>query len=264
VTRYCSNCGEETAEDGKFCGNCGARLDEDDSQTDQWGEPASSEGEDAWYEDSEQMVIPRKDAFETLGQSAKWLLGFPVLFGAFLVVQILDIVARVANPLFALVNLVAGLLVGGIAYVYAENALRDEPAELGAALDRVVGQILSLIVILIIYAVVVGIGFVLLVLPGIYLGARLILAFPACVLDEQGAFDSLSTSWDVAGGVVLKLLAIFILSILPAVGIGVVVAVSGGSISTTESNVLLLATPIFAILSGIQELATARVYLENR
>jgi membrane-anchored glycerophosphoryl diester phosphodiesterase (GDPDase) len=110
----------------------------------------------------------------------------------------------------------------------------------------------------------------LLIIPGLYLAARLGLALPACVLDDQRAIESLKTSWSVAEGNLLKIggligvlllgfLVVGIASLVIALPITVVLGVTAGS--TLAS---LVTAPIFGILLGAFQMALARVYLENR
>jgi hypothetical protein len=210
-------------------------------------------------------------ALATLGQSLRWLLGFPILIAAFLIGDLLSttqyLVSPALSPVVQIGGAILSLVLGGIAYVYVDREVRDEAVAFGDAVGEVLGRLLSLLGIFIVYAIAVVIGSILLVLPGIYLGARLILAFPACVLDEKGVSDSLSISWEVADGNVLKLVAIFVLSLLPLFGVFLVGALTGNIQSPEDvqnPTVLALSAPISAIVGGMIEMATARVYLENK
>jgi hypothetical protein len=110
----------------------------------------------------------------------------------------------------------------------------------------------------------VGIGLILLIIPGIYIGGRLILAFPACVLDGKGVSDSLSTGWDVGGGNVLKLVGIFLISAVAVVGLQILAGIFGGFSAVNSPVFLLLTAPITGILGGAVQMGVGRVYLENR
>ncbi len=289
---YCTNCGEEVTPDQRFCSYCGEALDERETrgsrrqQTSETSDRTPNRGGN-WEEEEQPPrhqtpagrqpvgesppqgpTIPRKNAVDTIVESAGWLFGVPVLIAAFLVVDLLNSVGELLDPVFAapvqITGLLAGLLVGGVAYIYVEHEVSEEPVEFGSAVAEVTGQLLSLIGILLIYFVAVGVGLVFFILPGIYLGARLILAFPACVIDKEGAFESVSTSWDVAGGNVLKLVGIFLLSLVPILLV-FLVGFSEAGIDILESPLFILAVaPLSAVVTGIIEMATARVYLENR
>lgn len=209
--------------------------------------------------------VSRKAAFGTVSEALGLVFAYPVLLGAFVAVEAVDaavpadVVGR-SIPVWLL-----ALFVGGVAYVYTEAAVGGGRASVLDASGRVLRRLLSLIGVSIVYGVVVAIGLVLLIAPGVYLGARLVLAFPACVLDDQSAFDSLETSWNVADGNVLKLVGIFLLLFLP-----VALGVAAVELSQFEfgyaGNYLLLVGDVgaSAVLTATLEVATARVYLENR
>lgn len=297
---YCTNCGEEVSEDQEYCSYCGDRLgsgstqqhppeggrevdsreesgwgSETGNESSEWGE---SDQQDEWADEpvtaspadagSAGGPIPRKNAVDTMTDAATWLFGLPVLIGAFLAVEFVNSLASIFGPgtgsILQLVGAVAMLLVNGAAYRYVESELFGGRFEFGEAINEVTGRLLSLIGVLLIYVIAVGIGLVLLIIPGIYIGARLFLAFPACVLDGHGAIDSISVSWDVAGGNVAKLVGIFLLSLIPVLLLSAFGAGAGGAELLASPVFLLITAPLSAIITGIVEMAGARVYIENR
>lgn len=145
---------------------------------------------------------------------------------------------------------------------------RDEaagdPVDLGRASSAVLGQFVSLIGTAIVYGLAVVIGFVLLIVPGIYLAVRLSLALPACVIDEQDALESINTSWSVAKGNLRKLFGISLLSFL--VGIGATIATLFFTGFGDEFYLALLAVSavLGAVVTPVVQFAYVRVYLENR
>jgi hypothetical protein len=215
----------------------------------------------------ETREVPRKNALSTLAQSLRWLVGLPVLLAAFLLTDLVGAVTQFLDPVLGLVVLPIGWILslgtGGLAYVYTDRHIRNEEGTFSDAVSTVLAQIGSLIALAVFSALIIAIGFVLLVLPGIYLAVRLGLAFPACVLDRQGVSESLSTSWDVADGNLLKIFGIS-LALAPFAVLPVVVGITGG-VELIDSAMFELATaPVSALLSGIYAMAIARVYLENR
>ena len=255
MVQYCSNCGEQADKGDKFCNYCGDRLSEGGqrgSTRNRGSGPPGGTG-----------TIERKGALATLRDAFTWLLDYPVLIGAFLLVSLVDSAGNFISPAFQLFSAVMSLVVGGVAYIYADRTLRDEEPEFGTAVSTVMGRLLSLIGIWIIYGILVVVGLVLFILPGIYLGARLILAFPACVLDGENAFDSLSTSWRVAHGNVGKLIGIFLVSLMATLSVVIVGVVAGGVEAFADPALYLVAAPVFALVTGMLEMAVARVYLEN-
>jgi hypothetical protein len=114
------------------------------------------------------------------------------------------------------------------------------------------------------YVVAVTVGLILVILPGIYLFVRLSLAFPACVIDDRDALESLKTSWAVAKGNLLKLFGITVLSLLVIGGAGIATALFTGFGDGFFLAFAAVGALVGAVLSPIVQFAYARVYLENR
>lgn len=216
---------------------------------------------------------PRKNALDTFQEAVSWVVDAPIIFGAFLVVGLLDFLGGQIFPLLGLASLILSLLVWGAAYHYTVRYLQGTRIdgtvdEISDMITTVSDRLVSLIGIGIVYAIAVFIGLILLIIPGIYIGGRLILAFPACVLDGKNMSDSLSTSWEIADGNVMKLVGIFLINVLAIAGIGVILGVMGiastGSLSGTGFVVSLITVPISAFLGAAVQMAVGRVYLENR
>ena len=293
MARYCPNCGEAVTENDAFCGECGAALGGEEAGGDSdWGDTADTGWDntaDSGWEGGQDgpgqqqqgppgmqggvAGIPRKNAIDTFVQGAKWLVAVPALLGAFFLVEVINSLGQFATGLFSLAGSILSLLVFAAAYSYTEQFVYDGDVQGGvdgvlSTVSEVADRLLALIGIGLIYLIAVGVGLLFLLVPGIYLGARLVLAFPACVLDGEGVTDSLSTSWDVAEGNVLKLVGLGAINVLAAIGFGlgasVIAAVIGG-LSVLEGPFVSLAlAPVSAILSGAVQMAIARVYLENR
>jgi uncharacterized membrane protein len=119
----------------------------------------------------------------------------------------------------------------------AFQAMRGRPVVVGDALRRGLSRFLSLLAISILVGLGVGIGFMLLIVPGIILALRWAVAVPACVVENLGPIDSLRRSaqltqghrWKIFGmGVLILVLFIIAIVIIGAlVGMGVVVVPQG-------------------------------------
>ena len=222
--------------------------------------------------------IIRKSAVDTFSQAFSWMIGLPVLIGLFAVVAALSALTPASPSIssaLSLVQTVVGLLVGGIAHIYTRQRVYGEQVrggldEVSDIARDVAGKLLSLLGAAIVYGLAVGFGILLLVFPGLYLAARLGLALPACVLDDQRAIESLKTSWNVAEGNLLKIGGLIGLLVLGLVVTGIaslilalpIIVVLGGTAGGTLAS--LVTAPILGILLGAFQMALARVYLENR
>jgi uncharacterized membrane protein len=119
----------------------------------------------------------------------------------------------------------------------AFQAMRGRPVVIGDALRRGFSRFLSLLAISILVGLGVGIGFVLLIVPGIILALRWAVAVPACVVENLGPIDSMRRSaqltkghrWKIFGmGVLILVLFIIAIVIIGAlVGMGVFVVPQG-------------------------------------
>lgn len=228
---------------------------------DQRGESADTGWDTGGQQADGRYGIPRKDAMETIQLSAGWLFSITTFLGVLVVVEFVNSLS-VFIPALAILLIPIGFvlrpLLAGVGALYADHLVRldggqDPVLQFGDAFDQALSKVVTLIAIQILYLIAVIIGLILLIIPGIYIGARLSLAIPACVLDDQGVTESLSTSWDVADGNVLKLVAIFFILLIPAFAIGLI----------PEPGINVIASPVFAIINGIVYLAVGRIYLEN-
>lgn len=291
MTDSCPRCGEPVEDPDAFCGECGADLGSDPGpaspteRTDAGGQTAR--------DGSDQTAGPvRRSAAETCGQALDWLSELPVLVGTFAVVAlagsldtaVADVLAStdvaeststVVTAGFTLVEIALFLIAGGVAHVYADRLTAGERVrggidELRSTAVDVSGKLISLFGVFVVYSVAVAIG-ALLVLPGLYLALRLALAFPACVLDDQGIRESISTSWDTARGNLLKLagiVALVFVGLLAALLVSVTLLAAVALAIPVGALVLAVGQLVVAALVGVVvgtlQLSLGRVYVENR
>jgi hypothetical protein len=206
--------------------------------------------------------VERLGAVDTLSQSIDWATTLPVLVGAYIAVQLATLIPFVGFFVGLLTPLLAGT-----AALQASAKLDGRTVQFGDAVDGVTGRYVPLLLTSIVYGVIVGIGFVFFVLPGIYLGARLGMALPACAIDGRDVGDSLSASWDASEGNVVKLLGIGLLLFAGTTGAFVFTVFTGAIAVFLGVPTILVSGPMFAlsgVAGAIGALAMARVYLENR
>ena len=118
MTSYCPECGEQVNEDDQFCFNCGesvggapvqGRQPTDTSRHRPADEAEYQRGRGhhtgpgdpgAGGPSGQGPTVPRKNAIDTLRQSLSWLFGFPILIGAFIIVDVIDSMGIVFGPVF--------------------------------------------------------------------------------------------------------------------------------------------------------------------
>ncbi|WP_440771817.1 DUF7847 domain-containing protein [Natronorubrum sp. DTA28] len=211
--------------------------------------------------------LRRKGAIGSIGDGIDWLRRNPILIVLFLLYGLIELGAELLGPGGFVLTLVGFLLlpyIDGLVHVIGEQEASGESGDIGRASSTVLARYLSLIGIWIAYTVAIFVGLLFLILPGIYLAVRLSLAFPACVIDDQDAFESLSTSWSVAKGNLLKLFGIFVASLVVVGSVGIVTVLFTGFDGEFFITFLFLSALLTAVVSPVVQFAFARVYLENR
>jgi hypothetical protein len=215
-------------------------------------------------------TVKRRNAIETLTTAAGWLPTVPALVGLFLVVGLLNAAGQF-TILLALVSSLVSVVVSAVAYLTAADLVEGRSPAIDDHVGTAVRRTPALVGISIVTFVGTAIGFVFLVIPGIYIALRLELAAVACVVDDQDLGESLSTSWEVAEGNLLKLFGIQLATGLVSLVVVAVLLFALASPAALLQNdgaalfrVYLGVAPVTAILGPITEMAVGRIYLENR
>lgn len=255
--------------------------------------------------------IERKGAIGSLGTAIRWLRSRPELLVAFGLAAAVEeapnllwdsetkFLMTVGEPTFGigpagtgpgglvfvvvigLLGLLAPTFATAVGHVYAGDLVLEKRPSFGDAVSTAAIRLPVLVAVSILYSIAVAVGLVFLIFPGIYIGLRLILAFPAVVIDGQGVTESLGTSWDIAHGNLLKIVGIYFaagivagLIVLAAVVVLFVLvsgfvepfdvaAVRSGSSSTGTLVVGFATIGYTTLMRALSELALGRVYIEN-
>jgi hypothetical protein len=179
----------------------------------------------------------------------------------------------------AVILSVAAVVLSLIAYLVSQGgairAVTDlylgRPTSIAKSLSGMRGHLLTLFGVVVLNGLVVGVGMIALIIPGIYLLCRLLVCVPAALTEDLGARESLSRSWDLTrdtagrGFVILVLytVIVFAASLLisaPISGLAVASSlrntgmqtfwlvlanVSSSLVNVLISPILLIATAIF-------------------
>lgn len=172
-------------------------------------------------------------AIDSLSRGWNVLVAHPTSFAAFAVVAVLFVVGRAVGPtatavtgFVGLLGLAAatGILVNGVAAVDAGDGF-----ELGVLFGRTVDRLLAAVVAGATWGLVVTVGLILFLVPGIYLMVRFAFVAHFVFLDDADPIEAFRASWNRTAGNLLPLLAVTIalflaqllLSLIPIVGIGI-------------------------------------------
>jgi hypothetical protein len=175
-----------------------------------------------------------------------------------------------ADPIYWLVYLVSLTLMMGVAgalYLKQRAIAVDEELSIGAALQAGFGRALPLMLTVILYILAVGIGSVLLLIPGLILMVSLMLCVGLVMFEDKGPVASLTGSHKLVWGNWWRTMAILSVGgilvfvvylavglvlglILPFVGMGVDDVVTYSMLSTLLVGVVVnvVVTPFFSAM----------------
>jgi len=122
-------------------------------------------------------------------------------------------------------------------------------ASVGQLLGLAWKRIVPLILLSIVVGVLVGIGFVLLIIPGVILTLMWIVSTPSMMVEDIGVFDSMSRSSELTRDNRMRILGVGLLLVVAYVLIAGIVALLG------------YITPILAVIAGIILIVAVYPYL---
>ena len=159
------------------------------------------------------------DTFAVIGRTFVVLANLAVLFvGIPAAVSIAGIALTPVSPVFAILTLVgrlaglAGVLMGYSAiFMVAMADLHGQTVPTERLLATAAGKFWPMLGLAILLGLAVGVGVVLLIVPGVVLALAWSVAFPALTLEDRGIFDSFRRSAALTRG---KRWSIFLLSFI--------------------------------------------------
>jgi hypothetical protein len=150
-------------------------------------------------------------------------------------------------------SLIAALLQGAAAalavaacFRVISSAYLGEEASAGPSLRYGLSRLLPLMVAYIVLSICVGIGFVLLFIPGIFLAVKWCVTFAAIVSERAGPFSAMGRSWELTRGHWWRTFGtLLVLTLISLVLYFIVVAGLGGFVATNED----ISEVTYAVLS---------------
>lgn len=224
---------------------------------------------------AERIHVRRLDVVDTLRWSWYALTDHLELVALAFAVQLLSVISTFgisqesATDVPAVADWVWGAYVAyflasavawSVFYLTAEDAVAERSRSLRTRLVAAATRLPALVATALLMWPLVFIGLALLVIPGVYLFFRLVLAYPACVVDREGPLTSLKTSWRIAGGNVWKILGVSLAYVALTFGFGFVSSFFGGPYNTLSNVVSAVFASLFVPLFG---LALGHLYLEG-
>lgn len=178
------------------------------------------------------------------------------------------------------VNILPSLLYGALAVILgsigiAASTFIVSDAYLGretsatVALQRATTLLGRLIVVSILTSILVGLGFLLLIVPGVILLSGLLLSTVVAVLEAPpSAIAAMGRSWDLTRGfrgkVFLTVLVAFLLLLVPSIAIGGAGAIFGDSDGTVSLIILVLESVLQIFIYPFVYVAMTILYYDLR
>lgn len=160
-----------------------------------------------------------------------WQHLIPLALVTYLVISLialaLQAVAGTLGALASLVVAVAGVFLLQGALVEAVADVRDGRVDLtlGQTLQRVVPRLGAIVVASILAGIAIAIGFVLLIVPGLYLLTIWSVVVPVIVLEKADAFASFGRSRELVRGYGWTVLGVIVVTFLIEIVVGIVLAI---------------------------------------
>jgi hypothetical protein len=173
--------------------------------------------------------------------------------------ETVDSGSALAGTLVAvLIQFAAAALAIAACFKAISAAYLGEHAGVAESLRYAVGRLLPLLVAYFLVVIIVGLGLVALIIPGIWLAVKLSMTFPAVVFERTGPFAAIGRSWALTKGnwwrVFGTLLVVFLISFVLQI---VLAAVAGGLLAAGDSVSELT---VAIVLTLVNLLALALTY----
>jgi len=223
------------------------------------------------------------NTFEVLGRNfvpfllvALGLSGIPAFLLQFLSISTpkMSLTGPMLTGLVALIKGVLSLVLQGTLVSGAISSLNGNRIDLNAMLSRGASAALPLFGLAILEGLGIGLGFLLLIVPGLILATLWSVAAPALVVERTGVFDAFSRSSDLTRGrrwPVFGLLVVYAILtwIVSAISGAILFAVGGGLAAITAGSLPLFSTALFSgivatVFGALSASGVASLYYELR
>lgn len=200
------------------------------------------------------------EAFDTYSKNIGALIG-----GSLIVFVVVGVVAGllqnsgglVGNLLAAIVRLVGyAIYVGFVVRLVQDvrDGRRDQ--SVGDLFEAAMPSILNLIVFGIVFGILVGIGFFLLIVPGLILATFWAVAAPALVVENLGPFEAFGRSWRLVRGDAWTVFGVLVIVFVIVFLIGFVLAlianpIGSGAMIVAAVISTVLTAPVYALTASV-------------
>jgi hypothetical protein len=164
------------------------------------------------------------------------------------------------------------VVLGVIGYLLAQGGTTLAVSELylgretnvADSFRRVADQLLPLLGVVMLNGLAIGVGFVLLIIPGIYLMCRLLVCVPAAVIEKMGPSDSLARSYQLTQGFAGRAFVVLVFYVAVAGGLELMVslpAVLGIAMNSTNPDAVRAWASVQTIVGSFAEIVLTPILL---
>jgi hypothetical protein len=158
--------------------------------------------------------------------------------------------------IIGIISAFVGLLTHSMTVAMADTALKGEQATLQNGWSRIISRIVPVIIASILMGVIVGAGFIMLVLPGIILAFFLMFTLVALMVDNLGAFKAIGQSFKTVG----KNFGATFITFLVILGLGILTGIAAFIVALIPLLGAVLSMIIYALFTGFVTIFIVRVY----
>ena len=179
---------------------------------------------------------------------------------------------RMGSLLGSIVSMVLNLMAGGAIAHVAFQELRGVRVGMKEGLSYAMGRLAPLFLVALLAGIGIGVGLILLVVPGLILACAWVVVIPACVVEKLGPLDCIRRSMELTKGHRLIILGAVVIIGLAILALGFVSGLlSMGLLSAFSSApyaalffIALLYLVLTLIPSTMYSLLTAVIYADLR
>jgi hypothetical protein len=199
------------------------------------------------------------EAFDTYKENFGALVGVAIVvfLASSIIETLLNELGAIGSLLATIVRLAALALYTGFVVRLVED-VRDGRRDhsVGDLISSATPVLATLILVGIIWGIGVGIGLLLLIIPGVLLATMWFVTAPSVVAEGRGVFDAFSRSWELVKPQFGSVLATVLLTFLIVIGIYVVAALIGAALGVVGLLLLIvvagaLIAPIWALVASV-------------
>jgi hypothetical protein len=181
------------------------------------------------FSPTRQPIEPFKLLNDAIGQVGPVYVPLLIIASAGVVYNIIQAALPAIAPIAALVyGLIVTPIIGGAGMAFCYNYLQQGTSDLKGAFDKAIAQSGQLIIGTILYALAVMVGFVCLIVPGIYLSVRFGFVTYAIISENCSAIDGFKYSsklvegrwWPIFGSMLVSIIfviPVFIMGIIAGI-----------------------------------------------